>query len=110
MLGLLLLTSCRRPELYENIPEIKVVAEAVEGNSVTLNSSVIGQTGSIVECGFMYGQSEVDMRNVKTYMIGRNFSTTIYDLDWDKEYVYYEYIGNGLNVVKSSVHRFRTPV
>lgn len=110
MVVLLLSTSCLRPELYENIPVIKEASEAVEGNSVTLNSSVIGQTGGIVECGFMYGQSEVGMRNVKTYMIGRNFSTTIYDLDWDKEYVYYAYISNGRNVVKSSVHRFRTPV
>lgn len=107
---LLLSGSCNLAEPYNAIPEFGKLTETVDANSVTLTSTVIGQTDGIVECGFMCGLSEAVMRDVKTYMIGRNFSAAIYDLDWDTEYEYYAYISNGRNVVNSSVRRFRTPV
>lgn len=107
---LLLSGSCNLAEPYNAIPEFGEVTETVDANSVTLTSTVIGQTDGIVECGFMCGLSEADMRDVKANMTGRNFSAAIYDLEWDTEYVYHAYIGNGRNVVNSSVRRFRTPV
>lgn len=105
---LLLSGSCNLAEPYNAIPEFGKLTETVDANSVTLTSTVIGQTDGIVECGFMCGLSEADMRDVKANMTGRNFSAAIYDLEWDTEYVYHAYIGNGRNVVNSSVRRFRT--
>lgn len=88
---------------------ISSIDAIVDGNSVTLEAKIEGDTTMVTNCGFLYGETEEDMVQCMASMEGNGFSMSISDLKFSQKYIYKAFIENGQNIIYSDEKTFQTP-
>jgi len=85
------------------------VSATVGTEDVVLEAEVSVDGTLVAECGFLYGDSEDNMVEVSAQMADGRFSKSVGDLNYQQEYVYMAYVGNGKNRLHSDKHTFIAP-
>ena len=88
---------------------ISSIDAIVDGNSVTLEAKIEGDTTMVSHCGFLYGETEKVMVRSTVSMEGNGFSLSISDLKFSQKYIYKAFIENGQNIIYSDEKTFLTP-
>ena len=103
---LCLLSCAPKPEL-EWVPEIRAVSAKVTDNTCVLTAETSADLAGGGDCGFLYGKTKDDMQRVKAVADGKKFNIILESLDYDTDYVYRAYVGNGRNEICSDISYFR---
>lgn len=85
------------------------VSATVGTEDVVLEAEVSIDGTLVAECGFLYGDSEGNMVEISAQMTDGRFSKSVADLNYQQEYVYMAYVGNGKNRLYSDKHTFIAP-
>lgn len=100
----ILLVSCVDAPLPVRIPEIKSVTSFCDGSRVVLHAELEGEPQLISVCGFMFGDDKDNLTKYPSGLNGMAFSTVILNVDYDKEYFYGAYAGNGRNEICTDIY------
>ena len=107
-IALLCLLSCApKPEIVW-VPEIKSVSAKVRDNTCVLTAETSADLTDGYACGFLYGKDEDNMQRVQVSPDGPKFDLTLESLDYETEYFYRAFVGNGRNEICSDIRHFRT--
>lgn len=105
---LLCLLSCAPKPEIEWVPEIKSVSAKVTDNTCVLTAETSADLTEGYACGFLYGKDEDNMQRVQVSPDGPKFDLTLESLDYETEYFYRAFVGNGRNEICSDIRHFRT--
>ena len=107
-IALLCLLSCAPKPEIEWVPEIKSVSAKVTDNTCVLTAETSADLTDGYACGFLYGKDEDNMQRVQVSPDGTKFNLTLESLDYETEYFYRAFVGNGRNEICSDIRHFRT--
>ena len=85
------------------------VSATVGTGYVTLVAELSADKSMVNQCGFLYGKSDDTMIKCQAQMGNGRFTKSINALDYQSEYVYVAYVGNGRHLMYSDKHNFITP-
>ena len=88
---------------------ISSIDAIVDGNSVTLEAKIEGDTTMVTNCGFIYGETEEDMVQGMASLENNGFSKSFTGLKFSQKYIYKAFIENGQNIIYSDEKTFQTP-
>lgn len=104
----LCILSCAPQVQIGLIPEVEAEAE-VDTNSCTLKATLSEEPDGEYAVGFYYGRSEDELIKVAgEWRSSMTFSVQLASLEYDTEYFYKAYVGNGYNERCSVLGYFRT--
>lgn len=104
---LVLLSSCVGTPEPVRRPVINIVNAESEGNTVLLSAQIVAEADLVSKCGFMFGDNKDKLVKHPSVLNENAFSAVILNVDYDKEYFYRAYAGNGRNEICTDVYSIR---
>ena len=104
---LVLLSSCVDTPEPVRWPVINIVNAESEGNTVLLSAQIGAEADLVSKCGFMFGDDKDNLEKHPSVLNENAFSAVILNVEYDKEYFYSAYAGNGRNEICTDVYSIR---
>lgn len=104
---LVLLSSCVDTPEPVRWPVINIVNAESEGNTVLLSAQIVAEADLVSKCGFMFGDDKDNLEKHPSVLNENAFSAVILNVEYDKEYFYSAYAGNGRNEICTDVYSIR---
>ena len=104
---LVLLSSCVDTPEPVRLPVINIVNAESEGNTVLLSAQIVAEADLVSKCGFMFGDDKDKLVKYPSVLNENAFSAVILNVEYDKEYFYSAYAGNGRNEICTDVYSIR---
>ena len=104
---LVLLSSCVDTPEPVRRPVISIVNAESEGNTVLLSAQIVAEADLVSKCGFMFGDDKDKLVKHPSVLNENAFSAVILNVDYNKEYFYRAYAGNGRNEICTDIYSIR---
>lgn len=104
---LVLLSSCVDTPESVRRPVINIVNAESEGNTVLLSAQIVAEADLVSKCGFLFGDDKDNLEKHPSVLNENAFSAVILNVDYDKEYFYRAYAGNGRNEICTDIYSIR---